>query len=130
LLFAEFIAREKAASVALQRPAIRALGSDKLAEFVLAVMENLLDKERTEEEIARAFGLSKSAYSRFAGSRWNGVKTNKRGTIADLWVNVSHVLAKNPMFVDVARQAGVFGPARDIAERIDVCRMRKPGDVG
>lgn len=127
--FPEYIAQEKAASVELQRPAIRALGSGRLAALVRVVFDNLLGRERTEEEIATAFGLSKSAYSRFAGSRWNGAERGERGTIPDLWMNVSHELATNPVFVDVARQAGVFGAARAAADGGHGCRLRSRNDA-
>ena len=53
---AQFIAAEKADSIDLQRPAIRAIGPVNLRALVLAVFENITEEDRSEEELAAAFG--------------------------------------------------------------------------
>lgn len=66
--FVAFLAREKALSADLQRPAIRRLGFEKIERLVNIVVPNLVTRERTDEDIAREFGLSKTAQSHFCGS--------------------------------------------------------------
>ena len=106
----EFVAKEKALSIDRQRKAIRALGPAKLERLVLAVFDNILDKGKTEEALAREHGLSKATFSRFAGSCWG-----TGGFIQDLWLNTAHVLAHHPRFVEQAHRAGVFRLAKAAA---------------
>ena len=121
---AEFVAKEKTLSIELQRRAIRTLGPAKLEKLVIAVFDNILEQEMTEEELARKFGLSKAAFSRFAGSRWAKKRDGSCGRIPDLWLNTAHVLAHYPKFVQLAEQAGVLASARTAAEADRLVRMR------
>ena len=118
----EFVAREKAMSIDLQRPAIAALGKRALERLVLDIFENLDGREKPDEDIARKYGLSKAALSRFAGSTWprNGDSTNT----PDLWRNTAHVLSTVPEFIDVAERAGVAKCAKTIAVRREPLRLR------
>ena len=54
--------------------------------------------------LAKDFGLSKSTFSRFAGSRW----LNSKKAIPDLWLNTAHVLSTYPVFQEVAKETGVW----------------------
>jgi hypothetical protein len=119
-----FIADEKADSLDLQRPAIRALGRATLKKLVLAVFENISERCRSEEALAASFGLSKSAFSRFGGSRWDRVGEHRKGAIPDLWLNLSQVLSRESQFVDVAQRAGVLQAARDMTQENARIRLR------
>ena len=114
LQFPQFVAEEKSASIDRQRPSIRRLGPKFLRYLVLAVFENLLSENQTEESLAESFGLSKTAFSHFAGSRWR--RDDSRGSveIPDLWANVAYLLANHPNFVEAASELGFLDTAREI----------------
>jgi len=99
------IAEEKAASLQTQRLAIRQLGSATVRCLVLKIFEAVESDDYDEKRIASSFGLSPATLSRFAGSRWarNGART-----VPDLWLNLAHVLARHPVFREVAEGAGVW----------------------
>lgn len=116
------VAAEKADAIHEQRPAIRALGAETLRELVEHIFDRLADGHFADIEIAREYDLSKATFSRFCGSRWdrNGAVGN---TIPDLWANAAEVLAANPLFVEAAQRAGVWGRVLALVE----CR---PGNEG
>jgi len=101
----DLLAREKAESIVLQRPSIRELGPEKVERLVKIIVPNLSLRQRTDEAIAREFGLSKTAYSHFAGSDWaKGEKT----VVSDLWRNLADILSQSEVFQEVAQEAGVW----------------------
>lgn len=104
---AEAVAQEKADDLAAQRPAIRALGADKLAQLVRDVFAGLSEGVYDDGHTAKRFGLTKATFSRFAGSRW-ARKDPSAGPVPDLWRNTAHVLASNLVFVQAARAAGIW----------------------
>ena len=87
--FHDYLAAEKAASVDMQRPAIRKLGAAQLKKLVLAVLENVDTPEKSEGQLAGEFGLSKAALSRFAGGRWSAAEGSGTAEIPDLWKNAA-----------------------------------------
>jgi len=114
----EVVAREKAGTIACQRRAIRALGQDKLKQMVLHIFEKVAGDDYHDIAVAKAFGLSKATFSRFAGSRWNASNPN----IPDLWLNTAQVLAVHPDFKEAAVEAGVWKQVE-----ITLNRVRKKG---
>ena len=103
------VAREKAENIEHQRPAIRALGKEKLMELIFRIFDDLSHEEYRDGEIACCFGLNKATFSRFAGSQW--LKPSKEGKISsipDLWSNTAQILASNPTFVKATKEAGVW----------------------
>jgi hypothetical protein len=100
---AEAVAEEKADNIDEQRQSIRELGPVALNAMIRRIFSTLSDGEGCDREIADAFGLSRIAFSRFAGTRW-GV----RSSIPDLWANTAHVLAGDRRFADVAKAMGVW----------------------
>lgn len=104
---AEAVAREKADDLAAQRPAIRALGAEKLGQLIRDVFAALSDETYNDGRVAKRFGLSKATFSRFAGSRWCH-KGSSAAPVPDLWRNTAHVLAGNSVFAEAARAAGVW----------------------
>jgi len=102
---AEVVADEKAEHIDRQRPAIQALGPSSLKRMILEVFENLGRGEQTDHQTARRYGLSKATFSRFAGRNW---WQGGSPAVADLWVNTAEALAGNPVFVEAAREAGVW----------------------
>jgi hypothetical protein len=103
---AHAVAEEKAENIDDQRPAIRALGRDKLKDLICRIFESLAE-DRHAEQIAADFGLSKPTFSRFAGCKWTR-DVSETSRMPDLWQNVAHVLVAQEDFVAVARQAGVW----------------------
>jgi hypothetical protein len=101
---AGFVAREKSARIAEQRPAIRRLGRARLQALIRRVFENL-EADGEDHAIAEVFGLSRATFSRFAGRRW---KTGDHRPIPDLWFNVAAVAGRFALFRELARAAGVL----------------------
>lgn len=99
------VATEKAANLDLQRPAIRALGADCVEDLVRQVFEDLGDGTYEEKRLAESFGITRSTFSRFAGSRWRGGTTED---VPDLWRNTAQTLANHGPFMAAAREAGVW----------------------
>ena len=118
---AGFVAEEKAANIAEQRPAIRTMGEDRLKELIRTVFGSLAEGQYHAERIAGRFGLSKATFSRFAGCQWSrdGGDTVDVNRIPDLWVNTAHVLAAHEDFVAVAQRAGVWNRVSQITASDD-----------
>ena len=110
---AQYVADEKSADIVNQRRSIRKLGKDKLKQLVLRVFEDIETGEYQDQLVAKEFGLSKSTFSRFAGSRWH--ETNR---IPDLWMNTAQVLASKPEFKEAAIEADVWSERRRDVDKI------------
>jgi len=100
----EIIAEEKTGNIHLQRRSIKALGKDILRLLIIHIFKNISASGYQDNAVAKAFGLSKPTFSRFAGSRWKQTKS----TIPDLWRNTAHVLSTYPDFKQAAIEAGVW----------------------
>jgi hypothetical protein len=110
------IAEEKAENIEDQRPAIRAMGPERLKELIRTVFEALAEDRYHAERIAAAFGLSKATFSRFAGCEWSrSAAVPDTASIPDLYRNTARVLANHEDFVAVARGAGVWGRVCQVA---------------
>ena len=118
---AEAVAAEKARNIDHLRPAIRALGSERLRDLVRRIFSDLADGDYRDGDVARTFGLSKSTFSRFAGSRWNTDGKLREG-IPDLWRNTAETLARHPVFVDAARAAGLWRTVAAVCDRSEAGR--------
>jgi hypothetical protein len=127
--FAQYLAREKAVSADLQRPAIRKLGPEKIERLVNVVVPNLVTRERTDEEIALEFDLTKTAHSHFCGSKWHKDKATGNTTIPDLWRNAAELLGQVDVFREVAAEAGVFKAAATIANQNGPAKLRRSYNV-
>lgn len=126
--FVSFLAREKAASVDLQRPAIRELGPERIERLVTEVVRSLSAKGRSCADIAREFGLSKTALSHFAGTNWKGNALGNATVIPDLWRNAAVLLSQSEVFCDLGRQAGILETVKAIASQSKAARLRGIGD--
>ncbi len=106
--FYQFIADEKANNSNNLRPAIRRLGSKKIRELVFTVLDNFTNEDYRDTITAQKYGLSKSTFHRFAGSKWLENKSDNDGRIQvpDLWNNIAKVINSNPRFVDVVTSFG------------------------
>lgn len=108
---ARVVAEEKAATIDLQRPAVKALGRSRLKQLILRIFEGLGEGVYEEKRLAQAFGLSGATFSRFAGSRW---RSHLSGKIPDLWANTAQTLAGHRQFVEAAVEAGVWNEVQRI----------------
>ncbi len=122
--FVAFLAREKAVSADLQRPTIRRLGFENIERLVNIVVPNLVTRERTDEDISREFGLSKTAQSHFCGSDWYKDEKTGKTVIPDLWRNAAELLSQMDAFRDIAMEAGVFKAAVTIVNQDGPARLR------
>jgi len=105
LALAFVVAEEKALNLEKQRPGIKNLGSLKLKKIIVQIFNEIRDGCYRDSKIAKKYGLSKSTFSRFAGSHWRDSKSN---SIPDLWMNTAQVLATHRAFKELARNSGVW----------------------
>ena len=124
--FSRFLAREKAVSIRRQRPAIRKLGPQKIERLVLTILDNLCSPNRSEESIAEEFGLSKTALSHFAGSRW--AQGDGSSATPDLYRNAAQLLGSE-LFRDAAADAGVLRAALEVSQQRKRARLRENSDA-
>lgn len=113
---AHFIACEKAEMIDQQRPAIRALGKSALMALVLRVFEAVVSGKYRPSAVARAFGLSKAAMTRFAGSRWSTRPHGSPAGVPDLWRNMAQILATDEKFIEAAVKIGVWKRIASLAQ--------------
>lgn len=111
---ANVVAEEKAEKIHAQRPAIQALGRVRLKSLIHRIFDDLSDGRYEEKAIAEAFGMNRSTFSRFAGSRWRSCPDSPP---PDLWTNVAHTLSNHAAFVELAEAAGVLDPVLKVANR-------------
>jgi hypothetical protein len=110
---AETVAREKAMNINGQRRSIRALGKKRLKHLILSIFKAISCDEYEDGKAARDCGLSKSTFSRFAGSRWLEAKS----AIPDLWRNTAEVLSTHPALKEVAISTGVWKQVQSAMQR-------------
>lgn len=108
---AALVADEKCRNLVSLRPAIRALGEQRLRQLILHAFEGLEQGALRDGELAREFGVSKATLSRFLGNRR---PSDSHASIGDLWRNTAQVLASTPAFVEAARDAGVWSSVESI----------------
>jgi hypothetical protein len=99
------VAEEKAFYIEKQRPGIKKLGAIKLKKLIMQIFNEIRDGCYRDANIAKKYGLSKSTFSRFAGSRWRDSKSN---SIPDLWMNTAKVLATHSAFKELSIRSGVW----------------------
>jgi hypothetical protein len=106
---ARTVAQEKAENLDGQRPAIRALGKDKLEELICQVFKGLSNDTCPAKDLARAFHLTPVTFSRFAGSQWmTGKRRDPSAQLPDLWQNTARILANHSGFRQAAGRAGLL----------------------
>ncbi len=101
---ASTIADEKADRIMDQRPAIQLLGQDGIKELIHHIFRALADGDYRDSQIAKKFNLSKSTFSRFAGSNW-------KGCVPDLFVNTAQLLMNDPAYREVVTAIGLEAKA-------------------
>jgi hypothetical protein len=114
------VVAQKVRTIDRQRPAIRALGVQRLRELIEQAFADLSEGQYDDGNLARRFGLSKATFSRFAGSRWklSAVDRLRPRAIPDLWRNTAKVLATNPMFIQAAKECGVWSEVLEVLDRV------------
>jgi hypothetical protein len=109
---ARTVAEEKAENIDHQRPAIQALGKERLRQLVLGVFESVANGESCAKDLADAYGLRAPSFTRFAGRRWS---RGEEGIAArqppDLWKNAARLLAHHRAFVEAADKVGLLKEA-------------------
>ncbi|GMW03682.1 MAG: hypothetical protein AMXMBFR84_48160 [Candidatus Hydrogenedentota bacterium] len=101
---ARYFAEEKSACLDALKPSIRKCGADGVRTLVIARMQSLTTGQKNDATLAREAGVSKAAYSRFAGSKWNSA-------MPDLWRNVAREISRDPILREMAERAGVYRAA-------------------
>ena len=110
---ASAVADEKSKNIDGMRPAIKALGKQKLGDLICCIFQDISYDSYEEKRIAEKFCISRATLSRFAGSRWH-ISACER--CPDLWSNLARVLAKNTAFTEAARQYGIWDKVLKIIE--------------
>ena len=104
---------EKTADIEIQRRSIRNLGKPTLKKLILRIFRDIRNGDYKDGNIAKAFGLSKATFSRFAGSSWYMQKSN----IPDLWINTAYVLSNNSDFKQIAVETGFWEQVKAVVEK-------------
>lgn len=112
-ILAHAVAGEKAENIHKQRISIRRLGPKKLKNLILRIFEDIDCGDFKDGKVASDFQISKSTMSRFAGSRW---RQNGGSFLPDLWRNTAGVLLQNPIFREVAEEAGYLNTVEGVLE--------------
>lgn len=123
LRFPEFVAEEKVQSISLQRPSIQRIGSGNLRRIILIIFDNLVSESLTEEALAELVGLTKTAFSHFAGSDWYRNGPDGIIHVPDLWANVMYLLVNHPIFTEAAQELGLLDEARAVLKRVKHIRL-------
>lgn len=121
---AKVVADEKVENLHQQRPSIQKLGGPALKKLILAIFEDLARECYQEKRLAEEYGLDRSSFTRFAGSRW---RVSVNGRPPDLWANVAETLAGHEAFMEVARQTGVWADVEVTLEKRP--RRRRKSDA-
>jgi len=108
------IARDKVIDINKLRPAIKKLGQEKLYSLVLRIFKDIDDGIFEDNRIASDFSLSKSTFSRFAGSMWTANKPDAVHGIPDLWANTAKVLTSDVEFIEAVSEAGLLSKLKQI----------------
>jgi hypothetical protein len=104
---AETVAQEKIKNINELRPAIRKLGEEKIERLILQIFLDLMKNEYNAVKIAKKYGLSKSTFSRFAGSKWvEKIGDTDTVLIPDLWRNTAKILAGSRNFMETVLTSG------------------------
>ena len=106
----EKVADEKSESIHKQRPAIRKLGSEKVRQLVLRILNEYVEQGSKDINIAKEFNLTKATFSRFAGREWK----NRGKDIPDLWRNIARIVHRDPHFYEAAIRLGI----KEVVDRI------------
>jgi hypothetical protein len=107
---ADMVAEGKVRGIQRQRPAIQALGADRLRQLICQVFDDLAAGSYEPVRMAGLFGLSKATMSRFAGSRWSDRPPKALPmSVPDLWRNTAKTLAADDRFMSVVRSVGLAG---------------------
>jgi hypothetical protein len=97
------VALEKIKLIKQQRPAIRKLGPLRLKLLIERIFSDLEDCCFKDGTVADDFGISKSTFSRFAGSDWLKSKSG----VPDLWRNTAEVVMAYPVFRNAVNTDGI-----------------------
>jgi len=98
------VALEKTKLIETQRPAIKKLGQIRLTYLIERIFSDLEDGCFKDGKVAADFGISKSTFSRFAGSDW----LKSESGIPDLWRNTAEVVMAYPVFRNAVNTAGII----------------------
>jgi hypothetical protein len=114
------VAKEKSENLDKLRPAIRNLGKENVFNLVTRIFSDIRDGSYELSSLAREYGLSKAALSRFAGSEWfKGLEHKSKEAIPDLWTNTASLLANHPPFMEAVENAGYAGKLETVLNIID-----------
>ena len=97
------VALEKTKLIKTQRPAIKKLGPLRLRSLIERIFSDLEDGCFKDGTVAADFGISKSTFSRFAGSDWLKSKSG----VPDLWRNTAEVVMAYPVFRNAVNTDGI-----------------------
>ena len=125
---ADAVALHKVKHISEQRRSIKKLGKRKLDRLILYIFSAIAAEEYNISQIASEYDLSKTALSRFAGSKWYKVKKDgKKIIIPDLWKNTAEILAKNLTYMETVINFGVVSRLEKILSLIQSQRDKKNG---
>ncbi|MEA1980783.1 MAG: hypothetical protein U9N54_07405, partial [candidate division Zixibacteria bacterium] len=111
----DIVTSEKVNNIENLRPSIRSLGNKLLAQLINRIFDDIANGVFEDKKISADFGISKSTFSRFAGSLWQErLEQGKDIVIPDLWQNTAKVIATDSEFIEAANDAGVMENIKNV----------------
>ena len=121
------LADEKADGIDNLRRSIKNLGRRKLRKLIHEVVGGIATDDYNEGQVAVAYGLSKSTFSRFCGGYWS---SDAIGKPPDLWANLAQLMAREPRFMDAAQSAGIMGQVREVVSARQETEEENDEEIG
>jgi hypothetical protein len=120
------VAREKAKNPKKLRPSIRKLGEQSVAQLILQIFTEIECDDYDITRMAKQYGISKAALSRFAGSTWyEKMGTDEPVRVPDLWKNTARVLAGNPIFMQTVLDSRIAGRFVEVLRLIKTHKVER-----
>lgn len=118
----EDVAEKIAAEFKDLKPSIRVIGRAKVKKLIIKILESRLKEDGCKDtEIAKEFGLSKSAFSRFAGRWW---KQGEITSVPDLWRNVGELVMGDAKYTSAILESGT---KNNIEKTLRLVRLGREG---
>jgi hypothetical protein len=120
------VAREKAKNPKKLRPSIRKLGKQSVEQFILQIFTEIECDDYDITRMAKQYGISTAALSRFAGSTWyEKMGTDEPVRVPDLWKNTARVLAGNPIFMQTVLESRIAGRFEEVLRLIKTQKVER-----
>ena len=106
------IANEKADNLDSLRNSIARIGKEKVRELVVSIFDAISTDNYKPSVLAKDFGVSPAAMTRFASLKWKNSKGNSN--IPQLWANTARYLVNLPQYSKILYETGLYNKLSSI----------------